>query len=484
MPTIQESIPTLNTVSITGTLTAGSTSVAAPSSTAGLIPGEYVTGTGIAPGTTIDQVGSVTFTAGVSSDNDTISYFRQRRQLAVGETAHGGRHPRRDDDRGNPYPSGDGIGDLILSNTVTANPDTETVTASFLTLSAAATLTGTESLTMSGFSAINADAVFINAKYVDINEPINVGQPNNWSVSLPAALNSTIQSDQSIYNSSISLTLTKGKDQATVPANEMGSLTVGDGISGAGIPSGTTITAIDSTTNKVTLSSNATETGTQSISVWLFTLPASAISAGDTAIPAQYDAITQQIIVSSVSAASGGFIELNGQIMSTNTLGEINVNSDVGQVTIDNQTSYPIVVNNVSASTSTSSSTLSGVDIIDTNLPAGTRKRCTSTSRAVLSTNTKERPVYRLSSWKRARPWARSRGIRPATPLKPACSGSGSCRRPWSSRHFNPDISPQPDGPPTPSMCQAPPQAIRGIISPRRTVPLRTGRSHQPAGPR
>jgi hypothetical protein len=375
VPTIQESIPTLDTVSISGTLTAGSTSVAGPSSTAGLIPGESVTGTGIAPGTTINQVGSVTFTAGVSSDNDgDVIGVASDVQLAVGETLTGVGIPAGttiveiilDGDLG---------GNLVLSNPVAANPNgSETVTASFLTLSAAATLTGTESLTMSGFSAINADEVFISAKYVDINEPINVGQPNNWSVSLPAALNSTIQADQSIYNSSISFTLTKGTDQATVPANEIGSLTVGDGVSGAGIPSGTTITAIDSTTDKVTLSSNATEAGTQSISVWLFTLPASAISAGDMAIPAQYDAITQQIIVSSVSAASGGFIELNGQIMSTNTLGEITVNSDVGQVTIDNQTSYPIVVNNVSASTSTASSTLSGVDIIDTNLPAATEQ--------------------------------------------------------------------------------------------------------------
>ena len=60
--------------------------------------------------------------------------------------------------------------------------------------------------------------------------------------------------------------------------------------------------------------------------------------------------------------------------MSTNTFGEINVNSDLGQVTIDNQTSFPIVVNNVSASKSATSTSLSGVDIIDTNRPSGHRQ--------------------------------------------------------------------------------------------------------------
>ena len=151
-------------------------------------------------------------------------------------------------------------------------------------------------------------------------------------------------------------------------------LSVGEGVSGTGIPSGTTITDFDGTTNTVTFSSTATQTYNGSLSVWLLNLPASAISAGDAPIPTQYDAITGQIIVSDVSAASGGFISLDGKIINTNTFGELNVNSDLGQVTIDNLTNYPIVVNNVSASKSTTSTTLSGVDIIDTNQPAATEQ--------------------------------------------------------------------------------------------------------------
>ena len=84
-------------------------------------------------------------------------------------------------------------------------------------------------------------------------------------------------------------------------------------------------------------------------------------------IPAQFDAITNQIILSNVSASAGGFIVLDGEIISTNAFGEINVNSGAGQVKINNQTNYPIVVNNVAASASKTSSSLSGVDIIDRN---------------------------------------------------------------------------------------------------------------------
>ena len=110
------------------------------------------------------------------------------------------------------------------------------------------------------------------------------------------------------------------------------------------------------------------------MSIWEFTLPASAISSGDQPITAQFDALTNQIVANDVSASSGGFIQLEGAIMSTNTLGEITVNSDLGQVTIDNETSFPLVVNNVAASQSATSTSLSGVDIIDTEQPAQTEQ--------------------------------------------------------------------------------------------------------------
>ena len=60
--------------------------------------------------------------------------------------------------------------------------------------------------------------------------------------------------------------------------------------------------------------------------------------------------------------------------MSTNTFGEINVNSDLGAVAIDNETNSPIIVNDVLGSRSTTSASLSGVDIIDTNQPAASEQ--------------------------------------------------------------------------------------------------------------
>jgi hypothetical protein len=171
-----------------------------------------------------------------------------------------------------------------------------------------------------GGSSINAGEVFITAQYVDVDGPVNVGHPNQWSVSLPSSLNTTIALDQAAH--------------------------------AQGIPSG----------------NPADPKG-------FYTLPAPAIGAGDTAIPVQFDAITNQVVVSNVSAASGGFIMLDGAIMSTSTLGKINVNSDLGQVNINNQTNFPIVVQNVSASKTTTTPSLSGVDIIDHNRPAASEQR-------------------------------------------------------------------------------------------------------------
>ncbi|MHB1559942.1 MAG: beta strand repeat-containing protein, partial [Isosphaeraceae bacterium] len=188
-----------------------------------------------------------------------------------------------------------------------------------MTLSKPATATGVSNLTIGTGSSINADGVFINARYVDINEPINVGRSGNESLSLPASLDNIIAQDQSNY------------------ANGILSTTAGD-------------------------------------APGYYTLPSTTVSGGDTPITAQYDALTGQIVVSQVSAASGGFISLDGAIMSTSTFGEINVSSGLGQVTVDNQTSYPIVISDVSASKSSGSTSLSGVDIIDTNQPAATEQ--------------------------------------------------------------------------------------------------------------
>ena len=124
---------------------------------------------------------------------------------------------------------------------------------------------------------------------------------------------------------------------------------------------------------------------------------------GDLQIPAQFDAITNQIVISNVSASAGGFIVLDGEIISTNAFGEINVNSGAGQVNINNQTNYPIVVNNVAASASKTSSSLSGVDIIDRNPDVNHANACMFTSRTMSSTCTSARSARPSSNWSRAR---------------------------------------------------------------------------------
>ncbi len=302
----------------TGSLTSGSTSVTVPGGVTGMVTGEDITGTGIAPGTTI-AVGSASFTGLLVPGSAVMELISNGPAPVIGSTVTGGfisigtTVQAITSQNGNMY-------DVQISVPVASNAPAfteETINLSKVTLSAPATVTGTESLTLSSGSAINAAAVFINALYVDVNEPINVGQPTNDSLSLPASLNSTIAQDQTKYNNGIYST-TQGDAQG------------------------------------------------------YYTLPASTVSPGDSQIAAQYDAITGQIIVSNVSASSGGFISLDGAIMSTNTFGELNVNSDLGQATIDNLTNYPIVVNNVSASKSTTSTSLNGVDIIDTNQPAAT----------------------------------------------------------------------------------------------------------------
>ncbi len=158
-------------------------------------------------------------------------------------------------------------------------------------------------------SMINALDLIVDAQYIDIDGSIQIGNAESTSLSLPAAVDSEIASDQSAYNAA---------------------------------PSGTSP---------------------------LYTLKtATTISAGDTPITAQYNAQTKQIIVNNVTASGGGFVSLDGGLISTDVLGNLTVADGNGQVTIDNESGYPLVINNVSASTS-QTSIPSEVDIIDTFKP-------------------------------------------------------------------------------------------------------------------
>ena len=85
----------------------------------------------------------------------------------------------------------------------------------------------------------------------------------------------------------------------------------------------------------------------------------------DVRVGAQYDALTDQILLNSVVQGTGGFVYLNGKIISTSTSGssqgQINVNGGAGTVTINNTTGVDLVTNTIN----TGVTAASVVEIVD-----------------------------------------------------------------------------------------------------------------------
>jgi filamentous hemagglutinin family protein len=157
-------------------------------------------------------------------------------------------------------------------------------------------------------SIIFGSKVAIVAKYIDVNGKITAGQPTDWSVSLPASLAGMFADVTAAYRA--------GRGAAT-----------------------------------------------HKIDPKLLGL----VSIGDSPIGATFDVVTQQIILDNVSASSGGgSVLLNGQILSTNPLGNIHVNGGFGKVNIDNQTGYTLKLQDVGAgSGALLAGTVGKVEIID-----------------------------------------------------------------------------------------------------------------------
>jgi len=146
--------------------------------------------------------------------------------------------------------------------------------------------------------------IVIKADTIDIDGSITAGQPTIWSLELPATLDGALAFDKLIF------------DQG-----------------GAGP---------------------------------VFNIPLATLTPGDAQITATYNAQTNQITVQNLTASSGGgFVALEGNIISANTLGQINVRGGLGQVSVDNQTGIPLVVQNIYAGASTAAA-VSQVDILDT----------------------------------------------------------------------------------------------------------------------
>ena len=162
--------------------------------------------------------------------------------------------------------------------------------------------------------AIHAAQILINANIIDLDSAVTVGQPNAWSVDLPAVLG---------------------------------------GLMAAG-PDNLRPVRRQSPLRRCRLRR------------WCRPTPRS---------PRSTTRPTNQIILDNVSASSGGgYFAMDGGIISTNAMGDIHVNGGLGAVTIDNETGVALVVRNVSAGTNSLSSTVNSlVDIIDTNQPAASQ---------------------------------------------------------------------------------------------------------------
>ncbi len=169
--------------------------------------------------------------------------------------------------------------------------------AGTITLSANATAGGSVALSAAFQSSLNAGALFIDAEYIDINDPVNVNTGTSLSVNLPASLRQTIAG----YKGTADLVLTR-----------------------------------------------------------------TTLSSGASYVTAYYDPKAGQIVVNNLSASTAGFVSLDGGIISTSSNGSINVGDGLGTVSIQNQTGYPVVIHNVSASPAPGSTEVSQVNITDT----------------------------------------------------------------------------------------------------------------------
>ena len=87
---------------------------------------------------------------------------------------------------------------------------------------------------------------------------------------------------------------------------------------------------------------------------------------GDATIGAKYNVLTDQIVLNSVVQGSGGYIYLNGKIISTSTQdgrlqGKLVINGGSGTVTVNNTTGLQLVTNTIN----TGVTTPSVIEIVD-----------------------------------------------------------------------------------------------------------------------
>ena len=160
-------------------------------------------------------------------------------------------------------------------------------------------------------------AVLINATAVDLDTHIVVGPPTDWSASLPSSL--------------------------TVP--------VFGGMMQVNLATYSSLWQQGMVANPVV------------------NLPVNAINMGDSVISASFDARTNQITLNNVKASGGsGTVRIEGALMNTNDLGNIQVNAGYGHVTISNQTAVPLDVQDIYTGSPPAPNAAPGIiDLLDYN---------------------------------------------------------------------------------------------------------------------
>jgi hypothetical protein len=91
------------------------------------------------------------------------------------------------------------------------------------------------------------------------------------------------------------------------------------------------------------------------------------------AVPVSYDVVNDRLVMADVNASSGGgSVLLDGQIISTNTLGRIKINGGFGDVSVNNQSGLDFVVNRINTGTAAGvNASVSKITIVDRLVTSG-----------------------------------------------------------------------------------------------------------------
>ena len=299
---------TLHTSAMNGAFTPNSKSVTGLSSTANLLVGQSVTGNGIAAGTTIGQINSSTAitlstntTGGSGPGGNSLTFgspvvtgLSSTANLLVGESV-----------TGTGIPSGTTISAINSSSQITLSQNATAGGSSSLTfsspvvtgLSSTAGLLVGESVTGTGIpagttvSAINSstqitlsnNATTSGSSSLTFSSPVVTGLSSTANLLVGESVTGTgipAGTTISAINSSSQITLSANataggsstlsfSSPVVTGLSSTANLLVGESVTGTGIPAGTTISAINSST-QITLSQSATTNGSSTLS---FTSP-------------------------------------------------------------------------------------------------------------------------------------------------------------------------------------------------------------------